>query len=160
MLDGQRRYDLVVRYEQEARQSLEAIRNTLVQTGAGVKVPLSAVADVIEDQGPNQIVHDNAARRIVVSANIQGRDLGSVVAEVRTAVDALQRPEGVYVTYEGQFESQQEATRTIAVLSLFSLLGMILVLYTHFKSFRLVWQVLFLAWRQVNIRALRVGVGL
>ena len=142
VIDGQRRYDMIVRYNDEARSSIEGIRGALIETASGAKVPLSAIADVVEDRGPNQIVHDNAARRIVVSANVQGRDLGSVVADVRRVVDALPRPEGTYVTYEGQFESQQEATRTIAVLSIFSLLGMVLVLYTHLKSFRLVWQVL------------------
>ena len=142
VIDGPRRYDIVVRYHDEARSSIEGIKNALVQTPSGAKVPLSAMADVLEDRGPNQIVHDNAARRIVVSANVGARDLGSVVADVRAAVDALPRPEGTYVTYEGQFESQQQATRTIALLSVFSFLGMVLVLYTHFKSLRLVWQVL------------------
>ncbi|MBI1948991.1 MAG: efflux RND transporter permease subunit [Deltaproteobacteria bacterium] len=142
VIDGQRRYDLIVRYGEEARSSLEGIRGALIETGGGAKVPLSAIADVVEDRGPNQIVHDHGARRIVVSANVQGRDLGAVVAEVRRAVDALPRPDGTYVTYEGQFESQQQATRTIAALSIFSLLGMALVLYTHLRSLRFVWQVL------------------
>ncbi|MCC7111534.1 MAG: efflux RND transporter permease subunit, partial [Deltaproteobacteria bacterium] len=135
----------------DARTSIEGIRGALVETPGGAKVPLSALADVVEDRGPNQIVHDNAARRIVVSANVAGRDLGSVVAAVRRAVDALPLAEGTFVTYEGQFESQREATRTIAVLSLFSLLGMVIVLHTHFRSLRLVWQVL------VNIPLALIG---
>ncbi len=142
VMDGQRRYDVVVRYADDARISLEQIKSALIDVPGGQKVPLSALADVVEDRGPNQIVHDNAARRIVVSANAQGRDLGSVVADVRAAVDGLKRPEGVYVTYEGQFESQQAATRTIGLLSIIALIGMVLVLFSHWKSMRLVWQVL------------------
>ncbi len=142
VLEGQRSFDLVVRYADEARTTLEGLRGALVDTPAGPKVPLSALADVVEDRGPNQIVHDNGARRIVVSANVQGRDLGSAVREVQAAIGGLSLPQGYYVTYEGQFESQQSATRLIGLLSLFSLLGMVLVLYTHFKSLRIVWQVL------------------
>ncbi len=142
VLEGQKSTDIVVRYDDAARGTLEGIKSALVQTPSGAKVPLSFLADVVEDRGPNQIVHDGTARRIVVSANVDGRDLGSTVQDVQRAVDALPRPQGTYVAYEGQFQSQQDATRLIAVLSIFALLGMILVLYSHFKSFRLVWQVL------------------
>ena len=142
ILDGQRSFDVVVRYDDASRGSIEGIRRALIETPAGAKVPLSALAEVIEDRGPNQILHDDGARRIVVSANVADRDLGSTVTEVRRAVDAIPKPVGYYVSYEGQFESRQQATRLIAVLSLFSLLGMILVLFTHFRSLRLVWQVL------------------
>ncbi len=142
VLEGQRSYDLVVRYSDEARATIEGIRDALIETPLGAKVPLSTIAEVREDRGPNQIVHDDTARRIVVSANVQGRDLGSTVQDVRRVVDGLPRPQGTYIVYEGQFESQQSATRLIGILSIFSLLGMILVLFTHFKSMRLVWQVL------------------
>lgn len=142
VLEGQRSFDLIVRYDDAARTSLEGIRGALIDTPSGATVPLSSVANVIEDRGPNQIIHDDSMRRIVVSANVEGRDLGSTVAEVQKAVGAVEMPQGYYVTYEGQFESQQSATRLIAVLSLFSLLGMVLVLFFHFRSLRLVWQVL------------------
>jgi Cu/Ag efflux pump CusA len=142
VIDGQRRFDVVVRYADDARTSIEGIRAALIETASGARVPLSAVADVYEDRGPNQIVHDHGARRIVVSANVQGRDLGAVVEEVKRQVNALPRPEDVYVTYEGQFESQQSATKTIAVLALVALVGMIVVLHTHLRSMRLVLQVL------------------
>lgn len=142
MLDGQRTIDIVVRFDDDARSTVEGMKRALVETPSGAKVPLSTLADVVEDRGPNQIVHDNAARRIVVSANVAGRDLGSAVEEIQAAVNALQRPEGVYVTYEGQFESQKSATRLIGLLSILSFLGMVVVLQAHFKSLRLVWQVL------------------
>jgi CzcA family heavy metal efflux pump len=142
VLDGQRSIDIVVRFNNGARSTVEGMRRALVETPSGAKVPLSTLADVIEDRGPNQIVHDNAARRIVVSANVSGRDLGSAVEELQAAVNTLPRPEGVYVTYEGQFESQKSATRLIGLLSILSFLGMVVVLQAHFKSLRLVWQVL------------------
>ena len=142
VLDGQRTIDIVVRFDDDARSTVEGMRRALVETPSGANVPLSALASVIEDRGPNQILHDNAARRIVVSANVAGRDLGSAVEQMQAAVNALPRAEGTYVTWEGQFESQRSATRLIGVLSIFSLLGMIIVLQVHFKSLRLVWQVL------------------
>lgn len=142
VLDGQRTIDVIVRFNDDARSTVEGMRRALVETPSGAKVPLSTLAEVIEDRGPNQIVHDNAARRIVVSANVSGRDLGSAVEEIQAAVDELKRPEGVYVTYEGQFESQKSATRLIGLLSILSFLGMVVVLQAHFKSLRLVWQVL------------------
>ena len=142
MLDGQRTIDIVVRFDDDARNTVAGMKRALVETPSGAKVPLSTLADIVEDRGPNQIIHDNAARRIVVSANVAGRDLGSAVEEIQAAVNALKRPEGVYVTYEGQFESQKSATRLIGLLSILSFLGMVVVLQAHFKSLRLVWQVL------------------
>jgi HME family heavy-metal exporter len=98
---------------------------------------------VVEGSGPNTINHDNVQRRIVVMANTSGRDLGSVVDAVRQRVGAeVKLPTGYFLSYEGQFESQQSATRLIAVLSLFSLVGMFLVLYAHFRSVTLVLQVM------------------
>lgn len=142
VLDGQRTIDIIVRFDDDTRSTVAGMRRALLETPSGAKVPLSALATVVEDRGPNQILHDNAARRIVVSANVAGRDLGSAVQQMQAAVNALPRAEGVSVTWEGQFESQRSATRLIGVLSIFSLLGMIIVLQAHFKSLRLVWQVL------------------
>ncbi|MFP2926292.1 efflux RND transporter permease subunit [Pyxidicoccus sp. 3LG] len=143
VLEGQRTFDVLVRYDERARVDAEAFRRALVDTPSGARVPVAAVAEVVESQGPNVIHHDHLQRRIVVMANVAGRDLGSAVEEVRERVAAqVTLPAGAFVTYEGQFESQQSATRLIALLSLLSLGGMFLVLYAHFRSVRLVLQVM------------------
>jgi CzcA family heavy metal efflux pump len=143
VLEGQRTFDVLVRYDERARVDAEAFRRALVDTPSGARVPVAAVAEVVESQGPNVIHHDHLQRRIVVMANVAGRDLGSAVEQVREQVAAkVTLPAGAFITYEGQFESQQSATRLIALLSLLSLGGMFLVLYAHFRSVRLVLQVM------------------
>ncbi len=143
VLEGQRTFDLLVRYDDASRNSLEAIRNALIDTPSGAKVPLSAVAAVEESRGPNVIQHENVQRRIVVSANVSGRDLGRVVQDIQTRVaEQVKLPTGYFITYGGQFESQQSATRLIGILSLFSLAAMFLVLYSHFRSMPIVLQIL------------------
>ncbi len=143
VLEGQRTFDLVVRFDDESRGSLEAIRNALIDTPSGAKVPLAAIAAVEESRGPNVIQHENVQRRIVVSANVSGRDLGRVVEEIQKAVGAkVTLPTGYFITYGGQFESQQSATRLIGILSLFSLAAMFLVLYAHFRQVAIVLQIL------------------
>ncbi len=143
VLEGQRTFDVLVRYDDSARESAESFRRALVDTPSGARVPVSAVAEVMETRGPNLINHDHLQRRVVVMANVAGRDLGSAVDEVRAQVAArVQQPVGISIGYEGQFESQQSATRLIALLSLVSLAGMFLVLYSHFRSVRLVLQVM------------------
>lgn len=143
VLEGQRTFDVLVRYEERARVDAEAFRRALVDTPSGARVPVAAIADVVESRGPNVIHHDHLQRRVVVMANVAGRDLGSAVEEVRERVAAsVTLPTGTFLSYEGQFESQQSATRLIALLSLLSLAGMFLVLYAHFRSVRLVAQVM------------------
>ncbi len=142
VLDGQRTFDLFVRYGEESRGDVAAIRNMLVDTPSGQKVPVSLLADVREAKGPNIINRENVRRRIVISANVSGRDLGSTVANMQTAVAAMNLPPGYSVSFEGQFQSQQAATRLIAILSLFTLATMFLLLYSHFRSIVIVAQIL------------------
>ncbi len=142
VVEGQRAFDVVVRYPEGARADPLALEGVLVPT-AGGSVPLASVARVVEGMGPNQVVRENVQRRIVVSANVAGRDLVGAVEEAQAAVaERVNLPDGYFVQFGGQFESQQSATRLIAILSLFSLAGMVLVLYVHFRSFRIVAQVL------------------
>ena len=142
ILDGQRTFDLFVRYGEASRRDVAAIRDMLVDTPTGEKVPLSLLADVREAKGPNIINRENVRRRIIVSANVSGRDLGSTVADMQAAVAAMNLPPGYSVSFEGQFQSQQEATRLIAILSVFTLATMFLLLYSHFQSVMIVAQIL------------------
>ncbi len=141
VLDGQRTYDVVVRFDDASRADRSAIENVLIDTPAG-RVPLRVVAEVVETTGPNQIVRENAQRRIVVSANVGDRDLGGVVGDIQKEIAARVDMSGFYVQYGGQFESQQSATRRIALLSVVSFLLIFLVLHSHFRDVRIVLQIL------------------
>jgi CzcA family heavy metal efflux pump len=141
VLDGQRTYDVVVRFDDASRADRAAIENILIDTPAG-RVPLRVLAEVVETFGPNQIVRENAQRRIVVSANVGDRDLGSVVGDSQREIAARVDLSGFYVQYGGQFESQEAATRRIAILSIVSFLLVFLVLHSHFRDVRVVLQIL------------------
>lgn len=139
ILEDQKRFSMVVLLDEESRANLEAIGNILVDLPNGEQIPLSMVASIDPAVGPNQILRENVRRRIVVQCNTSGRDLGSVVGDIRKSIaEKIHLPPGYFVEYGGQFESQQQATRLIAILGLFSLLGMFLVLFIHFRSIRLV----------------------
>lgn len=143
VLDGQKTYDIVVRFDEKSRVDVDAVQQVLVDTTEGQKVPLSLLADVRKSKGPNIINRENVQRRIIVSANVSGRDLGSVVQEIQQQVTArVTLPKGFFVSYEGQFQSQQEATRVIAILSMITLAAMFVVLYSHFCSAMIVAQIL------------------
>src|SRR4029079_1312506 len=108
VLEGQRRFDLVVWVDARARDDCEEIRTTMISTPDGSPVALGTVAQVEATTGPNTIQRENVMRRIVVQAKVAGRDLASVVADIRAAVDQLKLPRGYFVEYGGQFEAQQD----------------------------------------------------
>ncbi len=143
VLEGQRTYDLVVRLNEAARANPTVIRDILIDTPVGGKVPLSLIADVRESKGPNIINREDVQRRIVVSANVSGRDLSSVVAEIQKTLGERVHLSGTYfISYEGQFQSQQEATKIISILALFTFAMVFLLLYSHFRSGMIVAQIL------------------
>ena len=142
VLDGQRTYDVFVWTGERFRADVDALRRMLVDIPSGEKIPLALLADVEEAKGPNTISRENVRRRIVVSANVSGRDLGSTVADMQAAAGGVALPQGYSVRFEGQFESQREATRLIGLLSAFTLAAMFLLLYSHFRSGAIVAQIL------------------
>jgi len=138
ILEDQRTYDVVIRFDDAARQSVESIASTLVDTPAGAKVPLSQVAEIRVDQGPNTINRENVQRRIIVQANVANRDLGSIIDEIRTKIARdVALPEGYFVQYGGQFEAQEAAARQIAIMSVVAIAGIFLLLYLALGSGRL-----------------------
>ncbi|MDX2081397.1 MAG: efflux RND transporter permease subunit [Terrimicrobiaceae bacterium] len=152
ILEEQRTYDLVLRLTDEARNDPEAIKRIPIDTVAGRVLPLGLLADVEEAKGPNIINRENVRRRIVIQANVSGRDLVSAVSDIQKRIGQdVKLPGGYFVTYGGQFESQATASRLIAVLSLFSLAGMFIVLYAHFRS------VMFAAQIMLNIPMAFIG---
>lgn len=135
VLDNQRTYDVLVRYRDDQRADLEAIRNTVVDTPVGAKVPLKMLADIREDSGPNLITRENVQRKIVVMANVSDRDLRGVIDDIAAGIEReVKLPQGYYVVYGGQFESEREATRTISLLGAFVVAGIFLLLFLAFKS--------------------------
>jgi HME family heavy-metal exporter len=136
--------DLVVRLDEEFREDPEELKRLTIQLPTGGSVPLAAVADVIRASGPNTINHENVRRRIIVQCNTSGRDLGSVVADIKERLRPIESSlkTGYFVEYGGQFESQESATRMIGLLSIVSIACMFLALYTLFHSANLALQVL------------------
>lgn len=137
VLEDQRSFDLVVRFAARYRGSLDAIRSAPVSTPAGGQVPLASLADIRRDVGPNVISRENVQRNIVVQSNVAGRDVGSVVDDIQEHVRReVTLPQGYYIEYGGQFESAEQATRRITLLSLLSFSLILLLLYVEFRSVR------------------------
>jgi HME family heavy-metal exporter len=132
IVEGSRRFNLVLRLPDTAR-SIEGLRNVLIDTPNG-RIPLSRLASIDESDGPNQISRDDGRRRIVISANAQGRALSEVVADMRAAIAEFKLPEGYFVTLGGQFQAQEESSRLIGLLSLGSLAMIFMVLYSRYRS--------------------------
>ena len=143
ILDGQKSFDILLRTTDSVRQNLDAISNTQISLPNGALIPLQQIATIELENGINSIYHENTLRRIVISCNVQGRDLGTTVKEMQQKVnDNLKLPQGYFVQWGGQFQSQQSASKLIGILSIFSFLGIFLVLFSHFKSSRIVLQIM------------------
>jgi Cu/Ag efflux pump CusA len=159
VLQGQRTYDLVVWFDEASRNSMEVIRETLVDTPTGAKVPLGQLAEVIRTTGPNTINRENVSRRIVVQANVQGRDLNGAVMDLQARMRSVQAGwpgardagGGYFVEYGGQFESQQSAMSRILLLGAFTVAAIFLLLFVALGSWRLALQVM------VNLPLAMVG---
>jgi len=132
IVDGNRRFDLLVRLPEGAR-GIDGLRGLLIETPAG-PVALAQLARIEDGDGPNQIVRDDGRRRIVLSLNAQGRALSEVVADLRAAVSEQPLPEGYFITLGGQFQAQEEAARLISVLAIGSAILIFMVLYGRYRS--------------------------
>ncbi len=137
VLEGEASFDLIVRYETRVLDTFDAVRSTLITTPSGAQLPLHGLAEVRKDRGPNAISRENVQRKIVVMVNVAERDLGGVVDEIRNAVAAqVELPGGYHIEYGGQFESAEEAARTLAVLGAVVVVFMFLLLFVAFHSAR------------------------
>jgi CzcA family heavy metal efflux pump len=136
--DDNLNFDLVVRYDEDFRNSKEAIQNALIDTHDGNRIPLSYVADVVSTTGPNTINRENVQRKLVISANTAGRDLGSVVSDLQAIVSGeISLPDGYRIEFGGQFESAKNASLTLLITSLLAILVIFVILFQEFKSGRL-----------------------
>ncbi len=136
ILEGQKNIDVLMRFDEKSRSDLKLIKKTPIKTlPDGTKITIDKVADVFESTGPNIVNRENAQRRIVVLANSSGRDLDGLVKEIQSKInEKVKMPEGYFISYGGQFESQQQAAKLMNFLAILAILGIFIVLYMHFKS--------------------------
>lgn len=138
VFEDEKSFGLVLRFDDEYRDNINAIREAMIDTHDGQKIPLYYVADITSSSGPNTINRENVQRKIVVSVNVAGRDVGSVVNDIQERVDNhISLPEGYRVEYGGQFESAENASKILAITSLVALLIIFLILYQEFKQIKL-----------------------
>jgi len=135
VVEGQRRFDLVMRLGDDAKSSAERIRDVMVHSADGAQVPLSSVADISVEEGPSTIQREWAKRRVVVQANVRGRDIGSFVEDVRAALTEVPLPEGYYTTLGGQFENLERAQKRLMVVVPIALLLVFSLLYLTYGRF-------------------------
>ena len=130
-----RSFNLIVRSTEDNRSTMERIRNLMIDDAQGNKVPFSYVADIRSSMGPNTINRENVKRKIVISANASGRDMRSVVNDIRSRIDEkVKLPEGYHIEYGGQFESEESASRVLLLTSFISIVVIFLLLYFQFRN--------------------------
>ncbi|MDD6140957.1 MAG: efflux RND transporter permease subunit, partial [Bacteroidales bacterium] len=133
--EGQRSFDLILRIGDAETMTADDVRNALIDTTDGGKVPLGEVAEVVSVGGPNTISRENVQRKLVISANVSGRDVGSVVDDIQKTIDStIKLPEGYRIEYGGQFESARAASRTLALATILAIFVVFLLLYGEFRS--------------------------
>lgn len=133
--EGNRSFDLTLKVNDDARSSIERISDLAIDTGDGKKVPLSYVADIKSSAGPNTINRENVSRKLVVSCNATGGELAKAVGAIREKIaENIELPEGYHIEYGGQFESEERASKTIALVSIFSIFIIFMLLYGEFKN--------------------------
>lgn len=131
--EGERPVDVVLRLSEKWRDRSDILENIMIPSGYGF-IPVNKVSLIEKTEGPNMVNRENQQRRLVIMANVGGRDLNSVVQDIQSKIKSIPLPTGYHVALEGQFKSQQDANQLIAVLGIFSLLFIFLILYSHFKS--------------------------
>ena len=128
-------FNLIVRAKDNVRDEMGKVKDLMIDTESGERIPISYVADVVSSMGPNSVSRENVKRKIVISANVSGRDLRGVVNDIREHIDAeVKLPEGYHVEFGGQFESEEAASRTLLLASLMSIVVIFLLIYNEFKN--------------------------
>ena len=128
-------FNLIVRAKDNVRDEMDKVSDLMIDTESGERIPISYVADVVSSMGPNSVSRENVKRKIVISANVSGRDLRGVVNDIREHIDTdVKLPEGYHVEFGGQFESEEAASRTLLLASLMSIVVIFLLIYMEFKN--------------------------
>ncbi|WP_083862314.1 CusA/CzcA family heavy metal efflux RND transporter [Flavobacterium sp. B17] len=136
VFENERRFDLVVRLDSLHRTNIDDVNNLMISTATGTQIPLSQVANISYKLGPAQISREEGKRRIVIGFNVSGRDVESVVKDIRTKLDQVKLPSGYYFTYGGQFENLQAASKRLMIAVPVSLLLIFMLLYFTFHSLK------------------------
>ena len=144
ILEESKIFEVFYQFDKNSRATIEQMESTVLKImPSGQRILVSDVADVYETTGPNEINRENGLRRMVISANVSKRDLGSLMQEIQSRVaQQLKLPEGYYVTYGGQFENQQRATQKIILFGIIALIGIAMLLYSHFNSASIAMQII------------------
>jgi Cu/Ag efflux pump CusA len=136
--EGQQYFDLVVRFQKESRNSIEMIQSALINLPNGEKIGLDQLAKVVSVSSPNRISREDVSRKIVIAANVQGRDLRGVVNEIKDVVKAnIDLPDGYRIEYGGQFESEAKASKLLLITAIGAVMIIFLLLYYEFQDVRL-----------------------
>ncbi len=136
--EGQQSFDLFLRFNKDYTQNIEGLKKSLIDTSDGKKVPLEHVAEILSGSGPNSISRENVQRKLVVSANVAGRDLMSAVDDIRKSIDEnIVLPENYRIEYGGQFENAQAASRTLLLTSILAIAIIFLLLFHEFRNMKL-----------------------
>jgi len=136
LIETQKRYEIFVRYKEEFRNEEKKIGNILIETPAGYRIPISEIARVEENRNPGVIRRENAIRRGIVQCNVSGRDMGSVVNEIKRKISKLQLPEGYFIAFGGTYENQIRAMRQLTVVVIFTIIIVFCLLVVSFRSFK------------------------
>ena len=132
--EGNKAFDLTLKVNEDSRATADRIKNLIVDAN-GRKIPLGNIAEISSSTGPNTINRENVVRKIVISANVAGRDLRGVVNDIqKTVKEDIILPEGYHIQYGGQFESEQAASQTLLITSIFSIMVIFLLLFAQFRS--------------------------
>ncbi len=135
VFEGNRSFDLTLKSNDSSRSTIEEIKRLMIETADGKKIPLEYVAEIRSASGPNTISRENVSRKLVVSANVAGRDLRGAVNDIQDIIDQkITLPEDYHIEYGGQFESEQAASKTLLIASIFSILVIYLLLYNQFRN--------------------------
>ncbi len=134
LIETHKRYDIFVRYKEAFRDDVEAIRGIIVETPDGYRIPLSELADFVEDSNPSLIRRENALRRVMIQCNVIGRDMGSVVGDIRGRLADMDMPEGYFITFGGTYENQMRAMRQLAVTVALTIVIVFCLLVVSFSS--------------------------
>lgn len=138
VFEGNKSFSLIVRFNQDSRSTMEGIKDALIDTGKGEKIPFGLVADIISSSGPVTINRENVQRKLVLSANVTGSDLRTLVNQVQQLIETdVNIPENYYIEYGGQFESEAQASKMLLLTSVLAIFVIFLLLYQEFKSLKL-----------------------
>ncbi len=136
LIETQKRYDIFVRYQKRFRNDEQKIENILIETPAGYRIPISEIATIVENRNPAVIRRENALRRVVVQCNVAGKDMGSVVNEIKSKISTLELPEGYFLSFGGTYENQIRAMRQLTIVVVLTIIIVFCLLVVSFRSFK------------------------